>query len=209
MLNVFEALVEPLAVAWHGISLVDGLSGATNAAVIGAGPVGVATLLGLKAQGVKNIVMAEPTAERRRFALELGASAVFNPMEVDFPAECKSASGGEGVDVIFDCAGIGNTLQSTPSCLRPKGTIVNLAVQTTPPKIDLWSMLMKEVTLKCSIAYTKADFQHVIDAIANGSMLPKAMITKRIKLEDVVKEGLETLHSKENAHCKILIDIAA
>ena len=73
--------------------------------------------------------------------------------------------------------------------------------------MNIFAMVFKEVVIKFSIAYTRKDFGDVIDAIEKGSLTPKAMITKRIKLEDVVEEGLEALHHKDNSNCKILVDL--
>lgn len=62
--------------------------------------------------------------------------------------------------------------------------------------------------MSSSLAYLSSDFREVIAAIETGKMDPRPLITKRIRLEDVVKEGLETLTQKDNQNCKILIDLS-
>lgn len=202
----FIALVEPLAVASHGVKLVEDLSKSTSVFIIGAGPVGCATLLCLKAKGVTNIAFSEPSAEKRQLVLKLGARTAYDPFNSDLASEVQRASRGDGVDVVFECAGVPNAIDTAVACVRPKGTIVQLALPLAP--VMLFAMLMKEVVLKPSIAYTKEDFADVIKAVEDGSLKPEAMITKRIKLEEVVREGLEALKRKDNTNCKILVDLS-
>lgn len=60
----------------------------------------------LIAQKVKNIIMSEVAASRQRFAKEFGANHILNPKEEDVIAKSKELSGGDGPDVVFDCAGV-------------------------------------------------------------------------------------------------------
>ncbi|CAK1367453.1 (R,R)-butanediol dehydrogenase [Cercospora beticola] len=204
------ALVEPLAVAWHGISLVrDQITEDSTALIIGGGPIGAATLLGLRAKGVTRIAVSEPTLSRREFALQLGATASYNPLTDNVPAEApKSLGAPDGVDMVFDCAGVGPTMDTGLACLRAKGTLINLFVSTNATTYYSFPMISKEITMSSSLAYLSSDFREVIAAIETGKMDPRPLITKRIRLEDVVKEGLETLTQKDNQNCKILIDMS-
>lgn len=74
------ALVEPLSVGWHAISAAPEINSESVVAVLGGGPIGLATILCLKAKGVKTIVVSEVAASRQKFAAEFGASRVVNPM---------------------------------------------------------------------------------------------------------------------------------
>lgn len=200
------ALIEPLAVAWHGVRLSDRLSPTSTALIIGAGPVGCAVLLCLKAQGLTQIAVSDPSPEKRKFVSHIGASTTYNPFETDLPTKIKT-SFGDGVDVVFDCAGVPTSFDTAIACIKPRRTVINLAIQTTPVSFNLMPMVLKEVGIKSSIAYTKQDYLDVIEAINGGRLDAKALITKRIKLEDVVEEGLDALHRKDNQECKILIDL--
>src|ERR1700728_1966205 len=66
------ALIEPLAVAIRAISQ----SGATPqepVCVLGAGPIGLLTVAGLRARGFGHVAVVEPVAGRRAAAERLGA----------------------------------------------------------------------------------------------------------------------------------------
>ncbi len=82
------ALVEPLSVAWHAVSS-SGITPRHSAIVFGAGPVGLATILVLKAKGVNQILASEPSKSRHEQAKRLGASHTFNPINEDVIQEAK------------------------------------------------------------------------------------------------------------------------
>jgi threonine dehydrogenase-like Zn-dependent dehydrogenase len=100
------ALVEPLAVAWHAVSAASELSPESVVVVIGGGPIGLATILCLKAKGVQNIILSEVATSRQLFAKQMGASQVVNPIREDLKGVALELSDGRGADVIFDCAGV-------------------------------------------------------------------------------------------------------
>ena len=65
------ALVEPMAVAYHGVEL--GLADDTTVAFVGGvGPIGIGAIFALKARGVEHIVAADLSPARRSFAATSG-----------------------------------------------------------------------------------------------------------------------------------------
>lgn len=127
-------LIEPLAVARHALSAacIDDFSG-LSVLVVGGGPVGLAVLYNLRAKGVGQVFVSEPTARRAGMVRDLGlAEEVFNPLICSVPEECCSRTDGEGVDVVFDCAGIPVGLKAGMDSLRVKGTYVNVAGWEAP-----------------------------------------------------------------------------
>lgn len=74
------AFTEPLAVAWHAVRRGQVGKGQT-AVVIGCGPIGLAVILMLKAQGVRHVVASDFSPARRDLARECGADLVVDPRE--------------------------------------------------------------------------------------------------------------------------------
>ena len=72
------ALVEPLSVGLHGVNR-SGLAAGAACVVMGAGPIGLATLLWCKAKGAKTVIVSELAAGRAELARRLGATEVVNP----------------------------------------------------------------------------------------------------------------------------------
>lgn len=126
-------LIEPLAVARHALTVsgferFEGL----DVLVVGGGPIGLAVLWNLKAVGgARRVVVSEPAEGRRRHCEKL-ADLVVDPREGRIGEICRSKTGGKGVDVVFDCAGIPAGLKDGMDALRVKGTWVNVAGWEVP-----------------------------------------------------------------------------
>lgn len=74
------ALTEPMAVAWHAVRRSE-IARGDVAIVIGCGPVGLAMICLLKAQGVETVVASDLSIGRRTLALQCGADVVIDPRE--------------------------------------------------------------------------------------------------------------------------------
>jgi len=72
------ALTEPMAVAWHAVRRGE-VGKKTVAIVIGCGPIGLAVICMLKAQGVRRVIASDFSAARRALASRCGADVVVDP----------------------------------------------------------------------------------------------------------------------------------
>ena len=171
------ALVEPIAVGWHGVRLAKMQAGQT-ALVTGAGPIGIAVVLSLVAHGCKSIFVSEPSPARASQARAAGATHVFNPIKENIPEKCYELCEGKGVHAVFE----------------------------KPVTINANVVNRKSLTYIGSNIYTRGEFQEVIDAIASGKIEhPEKMITSKVPLEDAVKDGFEALLAQKDKHVKVLI----
>lgn len=65
----------------------------------------------------------------------------------------------------------------------------------------------RQITIVGSNTYTRAEFDEVIAAIAEGRIKnPEAMITGRVPLERAVEDGFKRLVAGVEGHVKILVD---
>lgn len=164
------ALVEPLAVGWNAVALTDAQPDQT-ALVTGAGPIGLAVLLSLKARdpSVKVFVSA-PKSARSQLALDYGAKAVFDPKEVDVVEAVKAATNGNGVHVAYECAGVGSALPVAIQSLRSGGVIVNASVyiKGEPVTVDPNLLTRRGVIYKGSMGYYPGCFAEVVEALVTG-----------------------------------------
>lgn len=181
------ALIEPLAVAWHAITLCDIDDWSKKSVLIlGGGPIGIACAISLRARGSKQVYISEPTATRAAQNKQL-ADAVINPTNEDVASRCRGLTGSEGVDVIFDCAGVQRGFDAGMDALKFRGLYMNMAVWTSPVSksyntsrtladnlqmaIPFFHYFMKEITLKCAFAYNDKDFKETVDAFVAGQYL--------------------------------------
>ena len=169
------ALVEPLAVGVHGVSLHPPAAD-DPVAVFGAGPIGLMTLLALRARGVQNIVLVERNPERgARVGAIVGVEAI-TPDDVE--AGGLEQRLGEPPAVIFDCAGHSSVLPVAMAQVRPGGTVVMVGIADDPTPIVPIVLAMSEITVKGALAYRRADFDEAIRLLASGSIPVDQVVTK-------------------------------
>ena len=162
------ALVEPLAVGWHGARLGKAKPG-DSVLVMGAGPIGISVILSLQAQGIDNVSVAEVSPLRSEFARTAGAKHVFNPQTDDLNERSHEVSSdGLGPQVVIECAGVQASLDAAIDCVRGKGTIVNVGIFEKPATFNVNLLNRRSLTYVGSNIYTRGEFREVIDAIADG-----------------------------------------
>jgi (R,R)-butanediol dehydrogenase / meso-butanediol dehydrogenase / diacetyl reductase len=196
------ALIEPLAVGWHAVRR-SGVRLGETAAVIGAGPIGLVTMLALRAAGAGLVAMVEISAARKEKARAMGADVVLDPTNDDVVTTLHRITGG-GVDVAFDASGNNATLTMALKSVRTNGRIVNIALWEHPAEIDMFQFLFTEASLTSSLAYAN-DHSAVISALASGRLDAAPLISKTIPLEEIVTGGLEELIHNKDDNVKILV----
>ncbi|WP_167476449.1 2,3-butanediol dehydrogenase [Nocardia arthritidis] len=186
------ALVEPLSVAWSAVRR-SGIRAGDTALVIGAGPVGLALLLCLRAAGARFVAISQPAGTRGERAVAFGADLVLDPRTEDVAARVREQTDGLGVHVSFDTAGSKSTLDTALAAIRKRGRAVNLALWEHPVEIDPMPMLLGETSYTASNAYGAGIYRDVIAAMADGRLDATQMITERIALDNAVTDGFHML----------------
>lgn len=127
------ALIEPLAVARHGLR-ASRISSFTDKVVLvlGGGPIGQALIYDLRANGVNRVIVSEPAAIRQQQTKAIPGVTVLDPKTTDIATELKIITSGIGADVVFDCAGVPAAMAAGLDSLRKKGTFVLIASTDKP-----------------------------------------------------------------------------
>jgi 2-desacetyl-2-hydroxyethyl bacteriochlorophyllide A dehydrogenase len=191
------ALIEPLAVAVHGVSRAN-LKTAGIAVVLGAGPIGLLTALVAQARGVPHVIISEVLPSRLKLAESLGLHAVKAGAELR--AQVMKMSSENGADVLFECAGHPSSAREMTALVRSRGVIVNLGVFKKPVEVDMQAVNFKEIEILGSRVYDRKDFQ---DAIDIAMKLPLDRIVSHAFTLKEVALAFEQFRSSEA--CKVLI----
>lgn len=192
------ALIEPLAVAVHGVSFAPADHVSTTI-VLGAGPIGLLTALVATARGYGNVVISDILPFRTEFALRFGLNAVRAGTELKEMVTQTTA--GEGADLLFECVGEASTAIAMTDLLRPRGTIVNLGVFKKPVEVNMQAVNFKELTLRGSRVYTRQDFE---TAIALAASLPIGQIVTHCFPLSEVQTAFDQFRKRDGV-CKVLI----
>ncbi|SDI30561.1 (R,R)-butanediol dehydrogenase / meso-butanediol dehydrogenase / diacetyl reductase [Pseudomonas flavescens] len=204
------ALIEPTAVAVYAAQR-GGIKPGDSVLVAGAGPIGQLQVLAARAAGATQIFLSDLNDNRLRMARAmLGDVITLNPRDVDvIEAIREQTEGHVGVDVALECVGVEATLGQCIAAVRRQGVVVQVGMQGAHPAIDGFTVTYKDIDIRGSWCYSTLMWPKVANLIASGILPAEKVITKRIKLQDVVAEGFEALLDKAGMHLKILIDVAA
>ncbi len=197
------AMVEPMAVAYHAARLGSVAPG-EHAVVFGAGPIGIGLWFALRGQGVENITICEPSAERRQAISDLGAGDVIDPTQIDPAHYVMSLTNGEGAAAAFDAAGVRASVESALDCLGARRPLVSVAIYERPLETTLLKLVLAETRIQGSLCYTAEDFTAVIDLMADGHYRTDGWVT-HIDLDDLHEEGFEALRAGRKM--KVLVDL--
>jgi (R,R)-butanediol dehydrogenase / meso-butanediol dehydrogenase / diacetyl reductase len=196
------ALVEPLSVGLHGVKH-GAIEPGMGVVVMGAGPIGLSTLLWAKAKGASAVVVSELAPGRTELAMKLGASAVVNPTESD-PSEAVRAITGRPPEIVFECIGVKSTLGAAIGMIGRHGKVVVIGVCMEADSIYPVSCVMKEVNIQFALAYTRGEFQETIDALSNGTIDATPMITDVISVDEV--PAMFAALKRPSTHAKVMVE---
>lgn len=194
------AIVEPLAVALHGVSL-SGIKPGDKVLVLGAGPIGLAVAFWARRAGATKVVMQDVARHQRERALEMGATD-FVVDRAD-PVGASTRALGGLADIVFECVGVPGLIAQAVNQVRGRGTIVLLGLCNQPDTFNSFAMLSKEIRLITSAFFTRGEYEAALDALDRGAAEPRALVTQTISLADT-PATFEAL--KHRTHqCKVLI----
>jgi (R,R)-butanediol dehydrogenase/meso-butanediol dehydrogenase/diacetyl reductase len=194
------AIIEPLAVALHGVNL-SRLRQGDKVLVLGAGPIGLAVAFWAKQMGAAKVAVQDIAEFQKSRALDMGAD-VFVVDPADPVGSAERALGGQA-DVVFECVGIPGLIAQGVEQVRPRGTILLLGLCTKPDTFNSFAMLSKEVRLVTSAFFTVPEYQASLDALAEGAIEPRLLVTDTIALAET-PEVFESLKHR-TSQCKVLI----
>lgn len=168
-------LAEPCSIAVHAVR-VSRFKLGDYTVVLGAGPIGLLTQQVLLAGGARSVWVSEPAPARAEAARRLGATAVFDPREMNIVSRIVELTDGLGAHIAFDCAAAKPTLQQGLELVRRGGqvTLVSMAWEDVPLLTVEW--IGREVEMKASYGSTPEDWQIVLSLMEQGKIDSGPMI---------------------------------
>ncbi len=178
------ALVEPMAVALHGITRAGGADATKRYLITGGGPIGFLSVAALLAEGVTDIVVSEPHATRRALCERIGARTV-EPDALSIPGMPHDLVE-EPFDVVLECSGQRAAMEVGLAQLKRAGTMVFVGAGIHPPRIDPNRVLLNELTITGAFVYDHDGFPRALELLASGRVPLDALVED----EDVPLDGL-------------------
>ena len=200
------ALIEPLAVGFHA-AIQGGAKAGQTAVVMGAGCIGLVTMMALKAMGVSRGFVVDIMEKRLQKALELGADGVINASQTDAVEEVKKLTDGRGCDLAVETAGTQITAVQTIHMTKKGAAIVLVGYSKSGEMTLPMSLALdKELTFKTVFRYRHI-YPMAIDAVAAGKVNLKGIVTDVFDLDDVQNAMDHSVNNKADI-VKAVIRIA-
>ncbi len=194
------AIIEPLAVALHGVMMAEQKPG-DKVLILGAGPIGLGVAFWARRFGARDIVVQDINRYQEERARRMGATEFIVDLE-DPVGAAERALGGKA-DIVYECVGVPGLIPQAVEQVRVKGTVLILGLCTRPETFVPFVALSKEVRLQTSAFFKRQEYEAALDALDAGAAEPRALITDTIGL-DAVPDVFESL-KKRTHQCKVLI----
>ena len=187
------AMMEPLACAIHGVDNLDIRPG-ENVLIIGGGTIGLIMVQLAKLSGAAKVLLSEPVEIRQRIGLEVGATAVVNPITEDLGAKMREVFGADGADAVIECVGNTKAVSQAIASAGPGGKVLIFSVPSvgTSVELPLMDVFKKELKITGSIINPDTN-QRAADLIDSG----------RIEIKKLITHTFDIHHLEEAIRCQM------
>lgn len=199
------ALCEPLACCVRGVSEVCRVNAGDIVLVSGPGAIGLLTLQVAKANGAIVYVSGMSSDEPRlRLAMELGAAGTITVDKESLAEATERITGGNGFDVVFECAGVAASADGCLKAVRKSGRFGQIGLFGKPIPFDFDLLLKKEIKLSVGFATTPNSWRTALRLLGEG-MVDTLPIASDVFLLDEWEKAFEKMENRQGL--KILFSL--
>ncbi len=197
-------LAEPLACGIHSTRLLGDIKGA-DVVVVGPGIIGLGCFLAAKFAGAGRLLMAGVGTHKKDLILKYGGTYV-DITKTDFKEAVYAWSDNKRADVVYECVGIQQTLNSCVSVMKPGAKLMVMGVFEKPPVFPMNDFQEGERKMYTSQAHTH-EIGVALDYFSKGLIDVEELITREVTLDTLVQDGFEELIQNSEKHTKVIIKI--
>ena len=197
------ALAEPLTVGIHAAQMAR-IGMGDSVLIMGAGTIGLATLVALKQAGATRIIATDVVDFNLAKATEFGAWATVNVKRESLEEKVNQLTGGEGVDAVVIAVHVPSLIDQSLDLVRKGGRVVLVAIFDEKATIDPFKMVFNEVEVVGSWTYDGREFQAAIDLIGQKRIEMDSFVTHRWPIERV-RDALELVDKRTEDVIKVVL----
>lgn len=179
------AMVEPLAVGIHAATKAR-IKPGDNALVMGAGPIGLVTVLSALAAGCARVFVTDVDDRKLEIAASLGPVTPINILKEDMARRIYRETDDWGVEAVFEASGNPKAAASIFQALCPGGCVVIIGGQSEPIAYDGGAAMVREARVENIFRYAHV-FPRCVGMIASGAIDVKPLITRGFEFKDSVR----------------------
>jgi alcohol dehydrogenase len=152
-------------------------------AIVGAGPIGLATLLTAQFYSPSEIIMVDLDENRLNISKTFGATKLNAKNAVE---EIMKLTSGKGVDVAIEAVGVSATFDICQSIIAAGGYIANVGVHGKSVELHLEKLWSSNITITNRLVHTVTT-PMLLKTVLSGKLRPEKLITHRFALNEIMK----------------------
>ncbi|SFN40114.1 alcohol dehydrogenase [Nitrosospira briensis] len=173
-------------------------------AIIGGGPIGLATLLTAQFYSPAEIIMVDIDDNRLEISKKLGATQTVNNSDGKAAEKVMALTSNKGVDVAIEAIGIPMSFDICQAIVTAGGHIASIGVHGKPVQLDLDKLWSQNITLTTGLVDT-ATTPMLMKTVMSGKIQPKDLITHYFQLEDIMAAYDAFSNAMEERALKVII----
>jgi alcohol dehydrogenase len=178
-------LADILPTAYEVGVLNGGLRPGDTIAIVGAGPIGLATALTAKLYTPGKVIVIDVADSRLERAHQQGADVTINSATEDARTRITELTGA-GVDVAVEAVGVPETFELCADIVRPGGHVANVGVHGKPAVLHLERLWIRDVTITTGLVDTVTT-PRLLNLIAEGRLDARPFATHRFALDETME----------------------
>jgi L-iditol 2-dehydrogenase len=202
------AVVEPLSIGVYAAQMAHraGLTNGARVGIVGSGPIGLCTLLAVRAQTQATVYVTDLVDHRLAVAQACGAAWTGNPLREDVVAGIQHQEP-LGLDVVFECAGEQAAIDQGIDLLKPGGALLIIGI----PEVDRISFninFIRRNELRIfNVRRQNECVERAIELISSGRVDVGPLVTHHFRLEETAR-AFELVSTRSDGVVKAIIRIS-
>lgn len=198
-------LAESLSCVLHALDRA-AVKDRDSVVILGAGTLGLLLLQLVRRATNDVIIVTEPKAVKREVARQLGADIIIDSSIQNVATIVQNHTQGYKADIVFDSAGLPQTVKSAFQIVKRGGTIILLGICPEGVEISISpSQISREELTVHGVFLNPHTFSRALEILAQGAANAEKLITHLLPLEKL-EEGFRLHKSGESIKTVIVLD---
>jgi alcohol dehydrogenase len=172
--------------------------------IVGAGPIGLAAILGARLYSPAHIVAVDLADARLDAAKQFGADITINPSRENAIELIQALTGGLGADVAIEAVGVPESFEMCTRIIRPGGHVANVGVHGKPATLHLEELWIRNVTITTGLVNTWST-PTLLKLVRSGQLEASKFITHRFAMADIIDAYDVFARANETSALKVVL----
>jgi alcohol dehydrogenase len=172
--------------------------------IVGAGPIGLAAILGARLFSPAHIIAIDLADARLEAAKQFGADITINPSREDAVALVQALTSGLGADVAIEAVGVPDSFEMCTRIIRPGGHVANVGVHGKPVTLHLEDLWIRNVTITTGLVDTWST-PTLLRLVKSGQLDAAKFVTHRFARADILDAYDVFSRAGETAALKVVL----